>query len=145
LGTLISSVKRKAFTLIELAIILAIIGVMSAVAITQMMDLTGSAEEALFEDYLQKLNTGVAQYMVAKGHRPDSFSDFVGATLDVSNGVTVPLLVSKSGDPICPAPGAGTMNCNGAGVRSRNATFTLTSGTIELQITRLGGNGTDNP
>jgi type II secretory pathway pseudopilin PulG len=135
--------KKNAFTLIELAIILAIIGVMSAVAITQMMDLTGSAEEALFEDYLQKLNTGVAQYMVSQGHRPDNFSDFVGGNLDVANGITVPLLVSKSGDDICQAAGTTTMTCSGPGVRSRNATYTLTSGTIELQISRLNGNGTD--
>ena len=69
--------KQKGFTLIELAIIIAIIGIMSSVAVTQFIDLTGNAEEAVLSDYLQKLNTGVASYMAATGHRPDDFEDFI--------------------------------------------------------------------
>jgi type II secretory pathway pseudopilin PulG len=133
--------RKQAFTLIELAIIIAIIGVMSAVAVTQMMDLSGSAEEALLEDYLQKLNTGVAQFMAANGRMPDNFGEFsaTATALDADKGITVPLLVSKKGDPICSASTSKTLTCNGAGLRARQATYTLANGSIKIVITRKTG------
>jgi type II secretory pathway pseudopilin PulG len=144
---MLKSLKRSAFTLIELAIIIAIIGVMSAVAITQMMDLSGSAEEAVLEDYLQKLNTGVAQFMAANGRRPDGFGEFVAALadLDAASGLTVPTLVAKNGQDMCGVPGAAetALTCAGAGLRARNATYDLTNGTITLTITAVGGAGAD--
>ena len=135
--------KQSAFTLIELGIIIAIIGVMSAVAVTQMMDLTGNAEEAVFQDYLQKLNGGAAQYLVFAGKRPQKFSDYVEkdtASLDPTTGKVVPLLYNKKGDPMCgtTVPTGQTLTCEpgtGSGVSNRKAVYTMTNGMITAVIT----------
>jgi type II secretory pathway pseudopilin PulG len=138
--------KQSAFTLIELGIIIAIIGIMSAVAVTQMMDLTGNAEEAVLQDYLQKLNTGAAQYLVSQGKRPTKFSDFVVATtadLTAANtalGKTIPLLYNKKGQEMCGTVVATTQSftCEGgvnAGIANRKAVYTMQNGMITAVIT----------
>lgn len=140
--------KKKGFTLIELAIIIGIIGIMSAVAVTQFIDLTGNAEEAVLNDYLQKLNTGVASYMAATGHRPDDFEDFVADTpagLTPGTGKNIALLTNKAGVALCGVPeeGSTTLTCDESGLRAKQATYTLNSGAITMALTDKEGAGTD--
>jgi type II secretory pathway pseudopilin PulG len=138
--------KQSAFTLIELGIIIAIIGIMSAVAVTQMMDLTGNAEEAVLQDYLQKLNSGAAQYLVSQGKRPTKFSDFVVkdttelTPTNTAAGKTVPLLYNKNGQEMCGAAVSTTQTftCEGgvnAGISNRKAVYTMSNGMITAVIT----------
>jgi type II secretory pathway pseudopilin PulG len=139
--------KQSAFTLIELGIIIAIIGIMSAVAVTQMMDLTGNAEEAVLQDYLQKLNSGAAQYLVSQGKRPTKFSDFVVATTadltapNVADGKTVPLLYNKNNEAMCTSavPSTQTLTCEpgttSPGISNRKAVYTMSNGMITAVIT----------
>jgi prepilin-type N-terminal cleavage/methylation domain-containing protein len=137
--------KQKGFTLIELAIIIAIIGIMSAVAVTQFIDLTGNAEEAVLSDYLQKLNTGVASYMAATGHRPDNFSDFVAATpalLTPGTGLNIALLSNKSGVALCATPVGTVLTCEEAGLRAKTAVYTLNAGAITIVLKDRAGAGT---
>lgn len=145
---MLNKAKQSAFTLIELGIIIAIIGIMSAVAVTQMMDLTGNAEEAVLQDYLQKLNTGAAQYLVSQGKRPTKFSDFMvqnNAALTPANtalGKTVPLLYNKLGLEMCgTVPSATqTFTCEGgvnAGIANRKAVYTMTNGMVTAVITTV--------
>ena len=145
--------KQKGFTLIELAIIIAIVGIMSAVAVTQFIDLTGNAEEAVLSDYLQKLNMGVASYMAATGHRPDSFADFVGATpadLAPGTGLNIAALTDKSGNAYCgtiPATKAASSTgyvCAETTLRSKQATYSLNYGAITMTLTEKEGAGTDD-
>ena len=131
--------RNKGFTLIELAIIIAIIGIMSAVAVTQFIDLTGNAEEAVLSDYLQKLNTGVASYMAAQGRIPDDFEDFMAATpsgLTPATGKNIALLTNKSGTALCTMPVAAslTLTCDAAGLRAKKATYTLNAGAITMVL-----------
>jgi type II secretory pathway pseudopilin PulG len=143
---MLNKAKQSAFTLIELGIIIAIIGIMSAVAVTQMMDLTGNAEEAVLQDYLQKLNTGAAQYLVSQGKRPTKFSDFmVEETEDLTpdntaDGKTVPLLYNKRGQEMCgtAVPTDRTLICDPTtsdGISNREAEYTMTNGMITAVIT----------
>jgi len=139
--------KQKGFTLIELAIIIAIIGIMSAVAVTQFIDLTGNAEEAVLSDYLQKLNTGVASYMAATGHRPDTFADFVAntpAALSPGTGLNIALLTNRAGTVLCsPAATAPTtLTCDQAALRARTAVYTLNAGAITMALSTRAGAGT---
>jgi type II secretory pathway pseudopilin PulG len=139
--------KQSAFTLIELGIIIAIIGIMSAVAVTQMMDLTGNAEEAVLQDYLQKLNSGAAQYLVSQGKRPTKFSDFVVedtselTTANVADGKTVPLLYNKNNEAMCTTtvPTTQTLTCepdtDSPGISNRKAIYTMSNGMITAVIT----------
>ena len=140
--------KQSAFTLIELGIIIAIIGVMSAVAVTQMMDLTGNAEEALLEDYLQKLNSATAQYVAFKGRSPDDFSEFVAvdsASLDPETGLVIPLLYKKNDTsmPLCgtTVPTTTTLTCAGAELKRRTAVYTMdNNGVVTMVITKYASN-----
>jgi prepilin-type N-terminal cleavage/methylation domain-containing protein len=145
--------KQKGFTLIELAIIIAIVGIMSAVAVTQFIDLTGNAEEAVLSDYLQKLNTGVASYMAATGHRPDSFADFVAATpadITPSSGLNIAALTDKNGNAYCgaiPSDKAGSLTgyvCAEGALRSKQATYSLNRGAITMTLANKTGAGTDD-
>ena len=142
---MLNKAKQSAFTLIELGIIIAIIGIMSAVAVTQMMDLTGNAEEAVLQDYLQKLNTGAAQYLVSQGKRPTAFDDFVVETTDdltptnTALGKTVPLLYNKKGEEMCgtSVPTDQTLTCDPTssdGISNRKAEYTMTNGMISAVI-----------
>ncbi len=141
---MLNKAKQSAFTLIELGIIIAIIGIMSAVAVTQMMDLTGNAEEAVLQDYLQKLNSGAAQYLVFAGKRPTAFSDFVAvdaASLDPATGLVVPLLYNKKNEAMCTTtvPTNQTLTCTpgstSPGIANREAVYTMTNGMITAVIT----------
>ncbi|MCS6267023.1 MAG: prepilin-type N-terminal cleavage/methylation domain-containing protein [Vampirovibrio sp.] len=139
--------KQKGFTLIELAIIIAIIGIMSAVAVTQFIDLTGNAEEAVLSDYLQKLNTGVASYMAATGHRPDDFEDFIAATpaaLTPASGKNIALLTNRAGTALCTMPAAAslTLTCDTTALRARTAVYTLNAGAITMALSNRAGAGT---
>ena len=140
--------KQKGFTLIELAIIIAIIGIMSAVAVTQFVDLTGNAEEAVLSDYLQKLNTGVASYMAATGHRPDDFEDFMAATpatLTPGTGKNIALLSNRSGAALCTMPSAGglVLTCDTDALRAKTAVYTLNAGAITMVLANRAGAGSD--
>jgi prepilin-type N-terminal cleavage/methylation domain-containing protein len=141
--------KQKGFTLIELAIIIAIVGIMSAVAVTQFIDLTGNAEEAVLSDYLQKLNTGVASYMAATGHRPDTFADFVAATpadITPGNGLNIAALTDKNGNAYCGAiPTAKTTAyvCAETALRSKSASYVLNHGAITMTLSNKSGAGSD--
>ena len=139
--------KQKGFTLIELAIIIAIIGIMSSVAVTQFIDLTGNAEEAVLSDYLQKLNTGVASYMAATGHRPDDFEDFIAdtpAALTPASGKNIALLSNKIGTALCAMPAAGslTLSCTETALRAKTAVYTLNAGAITMALSNRAGAGT---
>jgi len=144
---MLNKAKQSAFTLIELGIIIAIIGIMSAVAVTQMMDLSGNAEEAVLQDYLQKLNSGAAQYLVSQGKRPTRFDDFVVpntgelTTANAADGKTVPLLYNKKNEAMCTTtvPTAQTLTCEpgttSPGISNRKAVYTMANGMITAVIT----------
>ncbi len=144
---MLNKAKQSAFTLIELGIIIAIIGIMSAVAVTQMMDLTGNAEEAVLQDYLQKLNSGAAQFLVANGRIPQTFDEFMvlnNAALTPANallGRTVPLLYNKKNEQMCGAavPTTATFTCSplNPGLDKATAVYTLTNGAVTAVITRV--------
>ncbi|MCE2929991.1 MAG: hypothetical protein LW809_01205 [Vampirovibrionales bacterium] len=144
---MLNKAKQSAFTLIELGIIIAIIGIMSAVAVTQMMDLTGNAEEAVLQDYLQKLNSGAAQFLVSNGRIPLNFDEFMvvdNAALTPANallGKTVPLLYNKKNEHMCGTalPAANTFTCSPAnpGLDKATAVYKLTNGAVTAVITRV--------
>jgi type II secretory pathway pseudopilin PulG len=111
---------HNAFTLMELALIIAIIGILAAFAVTQSMRMTDGAEEAMLENYYQRLKQGYVHYTVTMGKRPQRFDDFVVSSrifLDPSIGRTVTILLDKDNMPACwynlPDPNAGdnTLSC----------------------------------
>lgn len=68
------------FTLIELAIVIAIIGILAATAVPKFTNLTNRAQETVAQSMLQSLQTSAAIYVAVQRVPPSTFSDFVVAS-----------------------------------------------------------------
>jgi prepilin-type N-terminal cleavage/methylation domain-containing protein len=131
----------RAFTLIELTVVIAVMGILTAMAMVQTEGIDDSTENALLEDYLQKLNAGAAKYLENTGQSPSDFQQFMAidrASLNPNNNILVPLLYNRNNVEMCgtslPAVGSTTLLCQGSGLTKRKATYTLTAGMVSVVI-----------
>lgn len=69
--------KRRGFTLIELIIVMAILGILAAVAIAQMQKAPMRAREAALRENLFTFRSCLDQYYADKGHYPESLEALV--------------------------------------------------------------------
>ncbi len=65
--------KSKAFTLVELALVIGIVGVLATFAVTQSMELMADAERMDLDRYYHDLQNGYAQYVAVTRKRPRRF------------------------------------------------------------------------
>ena len=70
-------VPSKGFTLIELAVVIAIIAILAAVAIPRFGDTTVQAERSMIKDMVSQLTSAAAIYTTEQGGTPGGFTDFV--------------------------------------------------------------------
>jgi prepilin-type N-terminal cleavage/methylation domain-containing protein len=71
---------NKGFTLIELAIVIALLSILASLAIQKMADLQSSAERATAQDFLSSLNSGLGLYNARMlKNPPGGFSNFVSS------------------------------------------------------------------
>lgn len=72
--------KRKGFMLIELLMVVAIIGVLAAVAVPNFIGLTDEAKVARIQADLSTLGSAVEVHYAKHGNYPAAISDLVDAT-----------------------------------------------------------------
>lgn len=83
--------SESGFTLIELAIVIAIIGILAAVAVPRFQNLTSQAEDSVARSLLQSLQSSAAIYVAQQRVPPVIFSDFVATSGAASGAMTLTL------------------------------------------------------
>ncbi|MFM7390067.1 MAG: prepilin-type N-terminal cleavage/methylation domain-containing protein [Vampirovibrionales bacterium] len=145
---------KQGFSLIELALIIAIIGILAALTATQFVDLTANAEKSLLQDFGQKLTSSLSSFVAAKGRFPSptdtdgGFKEFVAdygpapsfapnlGTGDNRKFIGLPIL--KGDKAICALTSATLITCNDEELVGFNATYTYVNGGVVTSITAVG-------
>jgi type II secretory pathway pseudopilin PulG len=142
--------KTKGFSLIELALIIAIIGILAALTASQFVDLTGSAEKSMLQDFGQKLTSAMSSFVAKNGRFPNSMAEFVAdysQTVNTSSTDTaianrfIQLPLLQGNVEICSAPTtaaspatASAITCDNAKLVRFTAVYTYQNGGVRTVI-----------
>jgi prepilin-type N-terminal cleavage/methylation domain-containing protein len=95
-------IATSGFTLIELAIVIAVIAILASIAIQRFSDVGANAERTTVRDFVAKLRSAQAQYTYLKSQQPKAFTDFVKAgAISTSDNPGVSLSLANFGKGLC--------------------------------------------
>ncbi len=79
MGSRITPRREGGFTLIELIVVIAIIGILAAVAMPNMQNAPKRAREAVLKEDLYQIRSSIDQYLGDRGQYPGSLQELVEA------------------------------------------------------------------
>lgn len=144
---------QKGFTLIELAVVIAIIAILAAVAIPRFADTTAQAELSTIRDFKATLASSAAIYTAAQSATPNNFTDFVTSAAPPLTGnmtITTFGFGPKGSRTPCTVAGAQITCTGGAGAtvgtfsKYTNVTYNWNGGQITGTATAAAGNSLGN-
>ena len=109
-----TTMKRKGFTLIELLIVVAIIGILAAIAVPNFLNAQTRAKVARTMSDIKALVNGLEMYSTDHGKYPEGGG---GDVIPGTRKLTTPIayLGALPVDPFSPTPGGPTVSGGGAG------------------------------
>lgn len=111
--------KAKGFTLIELAIVIVIIGILVAIAVPRFVDLSTEAKQAAVSGVAASVRSAYAIYVAKEKKNPDTCADLLNGLDGVSIGsgsssVTLGEVTIQCNNP--DPSGTGTITISASGV-----------------------------
>ncbi len=130
--------KQRGFTLIELMIVVAIIGILAAIAIPAYQDYTIRAKVSEGLVLASPAKTGVAEYYVSEGSMPTNNTQAgVAAPTEITGDYTASIDIGTAG--------LITITYNGVESKISQETVTLTPSTSAGSVNFTCATGTTNP
>ncbi len=119
------------FTLIELAIVIAVITILASVAYARLLSLSGTSELAVINDFKQQLISAASSFTIEQGSIPNGFNDFVetAQTIQEPRTLTINNLGINAVQTPCQVTQA-TITCAGTFQNYNNVRFLWNDGDI---------------